>query len=134
MQLAKSLLRSTLHNLILAVGDGISSASTQIASVKQDSGRRKVFIKKLRLYNGLQSDVQELSAIGVSRGAANDKWLHWGKFMQVVCFIKPTPIHLFINSLCLKSRFVTGFETRSPVLILRNESANMVEPMGFSPS
>lgn len=85
------------------------------------------FIIKLHLYNGLQSDVQELSAIGVSRGAENDKWLHWMKFMQVVCSIKLTPIHLFINSLCFKSRFVTGFEIRSPVLILRDESAKMVQ-------
>lgn len=42
MQLAKSLLRPTLCNLILAVGDGISPASTQIASVKQESERREV--------------------------------------------------------------------------------------------
>lgn len=43
MQLAKSLLRPTLHNLIFAMGDGISSASIQIASVKQkESARKKV--------------------------------------------------------------------------------------------
>lgn len=71
--------------------------------------------------------MQELSAIGVSRGAENDKWLHWVKFMQVVCSIKLTPIHLFINSLCFKSRFVTGFEIRSPALVLRKESAKMVQ-------
>lgn len=39
MQLAKSLLRPTLCNLIFAVGDGIS---TQIASVKQEAERREV--------------------------------------------------------------------------------------------
>lgn len=39
MQLAKSVLRPTLGNLISAAGDGISSASTQIASVTQ--GRRQ---------------------------------------------------------------------------------------------
>lgn len=47
--------------------------------------------------------------------------------MQVVCSIKLTPIHLFINSLCFKYRFVTGFEIRSPVLILRDKSAKMVQ-------
>lgn len=47
--------------------------------------------------------------------------------MQVVCSIKLTPFHLFINSLCFKSRLVTGFEIRSPVLILCDESAKMVQ-------
>lgn len=82
----------------------------------------------------MPSDVEELSAIGVSRGAANDGWLYWVRFMQVVYFIKLTPIHLFIKSLCFKSRFVTGFETRRPVLVLCDESGSVVEPMGFSRS
>lgn len=68
---------------------------------------------------------------GVSGGSENDKWLHWVKFMQIACLIKLTPIHFFINSLCFKSRFVTGFEIRSPVLSLCGESAAVGEPMGF---
>lgn len=44
MQLAKSLLRPTLCNLIFAMGDGISSASTQIASVKQKESARRKFL------------------------------------------------------------------------------------------
>lgn len=71
-------------------------------------------ITKLHLCNGLQRNVQELSAMGVSRHSENDKWLHEVKFMQIVCLIKLTPLHLFINSLCFKSRFVTGSEIRSP--------------------
>lgn len=81
---------------------------------------------------GCKATCKSYQPLGVSRGAENDKWLHWGKFMQVACFIKLTPIHLFINSLCFKSSFVTGFAIRSPVLMLHDEGANMVEPTDIS--